>query len=396
MKKMFNFIIIFAGLLLFGANAGFVSAHPYSTAYDQSSSSINRFQIEQECFNDTLRKCAESDSSYIEILRIQNSLSQVFEARKDSITKIHQQKIDSLISEKDYLLKEYPYTIETPVEIGSSFLGAVIILLLGIFLFSPKDSKDWDEIERWRAIILLRLIIILIIILILGMYYYNKRELFLKTEEKVEIAQNEWQQKASNVHLQDNQLIELNKKLENTEQIIRTYEDSVKQQIQPDVERIYERRIFVLDSNQKAEARKLAEFIRKHNVHKKLKIIVCSWEKEPDTPEHGTLDGDFETSSFSVGVGGASLRVGGGLGLSTGSSEGKGKLHGEYTGRVYGNDYHFFHFVLQDNSYHVIDASKNKMWRMARLHLIVQYDKVYTSYHTYTEKLTPLYNESFY
>lgn len=396
MKKMFYFIFIFAGLLLFGANVGFVSAHPYGTAYDQSSSSINRFQIEQECFNDTLRKCAKSDSSYIELLHFKNIQMHTFEARKDSIDKIHQQKVDSLLSEKEYLLKEYPISIQYPPFAGIIFFVVVMPLLWGIYTFWPREIKHWNEIERWRAIPLLLFIIIVIFIVILGVHYYNKRELFWKAKEKVEIAQNEWQQKASNVHLQDSQLIELNKKLENTEQIIRTYEDSVKQQIQPVVECIYERRIFVRDSTQKAEARKLAEFIRKHNVHKKLKIIVCSWEKEPDTPEHGTLDGDFETSSSSVGIGGAFLGVGGGLGLSGGSSEGKGKLHGEYTGRVYGNDYHFFHFVLQDNSYHVIDASKNKMWRMARLHLIVQYDKVYTSYHTYTEKLTPLYNESFY
>lgn len=381
MKKMFNFIIIFAGLLLFGANAGFVSAHPYSTAYDQSSSSINRFQIEQECFNDTLRKCAESDSSYIEILRIQNSLSQVFKARKDSITKIHQQEIDSLISEKEYLLKECRGLFKLPRFLSITLIVVCflqIVLALTVFI---RDKNDIDN--RINLRVAFCSFIILIITVICAVLDNKKEELFLKAEEKVEIAQNEWQQKASNVHLQDSQLIELNKKLENTEQIIRTYEDSVKQQIQPDVERIYERRIFVRDSTQKAEARKLAEFIRKHNVHKKLKIIVCSWEKEPDTPEHGTLDGDFETSSS-------------GMGLGFRSSEGKGKLHGEYTGRVYGNDYHFFHFVLQDNSYHVIDASKNKMWRMARLHLIVQYDKVYTSYHTYTEKLTPLYNESFY
>lgn len=381
---------------MFGANVGFVSAHPYSTAYDRSSSSINRFQIEQECFNDTLRKCAGSDSSYIEILRIQNILRLDVEAKKDSITKIHQQKIDSLISEKEYLLKESPSTIQYPIVTGCMFLVSIMLSLLVIYICLPEDIRKWDELDRTEVIISLLLIIIVIFIVILGVHYYNKRALFWKAKEKIEIAQNEWSQKASIVYLEDSQLIELNKKLENTEQIIRTYEDSVKQQIQPVVERIYERRIFVRDSTQKAEARKLAEFIRKHNVHKKLKIIVCSWEKEPDTPEHGTLDGDFETSSSSVGIGGAFLGVGGGLGLSGGSSEGKGKLHGEYTGRVYGNDYHFFHFVLQDNSYHVIDASKNKMWRMARLHLIVQYDKVYTSYHTYTEKLTPLYNESFY
>lgn len=160
--------------------------------------------------------------------------------------------------------------------------------------------------------------------------------------------------------------------------------------VQPDVEKAHQREVVIQDSIENKRKIKLKKFIRDNSVCKKLKIIACSWEKSPDIPEHGYVDGDMNLSGNVAG--------GGILGVVSvgGKIKGKGKIRGEYTGRVCGNEYCYFHFILSDNSYHVIDVSKNKKWRMAKNGLIIRYEKIYTDYSKYTEKMDPLYNESRY
>lgn len=192
---------------------------------------------------------------------------------------------------------------------------------------------------------------------------------------------------------QDNKIIELNQKQRSAEQFIANFEDSIKQLIQLTVEKTYQQQIFQRDSTKKAEARKLEQFIRNNSFRKELRIIACSWEKAPDIPEHGYLDGNLDASGIS---GGGGVLIGGtGIGAGGGKNKAKGTLHEEYTGRVYGNDYRYFHFVLSDNSYHVVDAASNKIWRMAVNRLVVRYEKIYSNHHQYTETLTLLYNKTF-
>ncbi len=76
-------------------------------------------------------------------------------------------------------------------------------------------------------------------------------------------------------------------------------------------------------------------------------------EKEADTQEHGSLNGDLS----SIGGGGGVLGIGGGVGA--GMSKSNGKINGRYTGRIYGEEFYLFHFILSDNSYHVINAKEH-------------------------------------
>lgn len=393
MKKVCIYLIISMLTALLGTNFNKSLAQSYEGSYHP-----NRYDLEQKCLNKALQIEKESNASYRGYLHLNDSLNKVSDLRKTHLINLQQQKIDSLSNRKSYLLKTSPISTRYPDAVISFFYFLKTLAVIGIIFFAGSFSEGVLDGFNLFKILLCASAIIALSIWGLSAFescLINANVLFEEVKEELETARTELRQETP-IFSQDDIISEITQKQREVNQNITTLRDSIKLLIQPEVEEIYQRQVFVRDSIQTAETKKLKEYIRKNNIHKKLKIIVCSWEKEPDIPEHGTLDGDFETHSSNNGggIGGAILGIGGGLGLGGGSSEGKGKLHGEYTGRVYGNNYHFFHFVLNNNSYHVIDASKNKMWRMARKNLIVKYDKVYSDYNVYTETLTPLYNES--
>lgn len=132
-----------------------------------------------------------------------------------------------------------------------------------------------------------------------------------------------------------------------------------------------------------AEAKALRKFIEENSVCKELKIVCCSWQSKPDIPEYGDLSG----ASSLTGCALWGRNHGGGLARS------RGHIAGQYVGRVYGEDYGFFHFILSDNSYHVIDAEENPKWRMAKEGMKVKYEKIYRDYNRYDEILTPIWVE---
>lgn len=188
--------------------------------------------------------------------------------------------------------------------------------------------------------------------------------------------------------ISDSQISSLLTEQKNIKEYLANCEQSVRKAISSSVDSVYRIEVENQRARRQAEAIKLQEFIKKNNVSKKLKIIACSWEKEADIQEHGSLNGDLS----SIGGGGGLLGVGGGIGA--GMSKSNGKINGGYTGRIYGEQFYLLHFILSDNSYHVINAKEHPEWRMAKKHLVVKYEKIYTDYAQYKETLTPLWTES--
>lgn len=345
----------------------------YNGSY-RSSVDISRNSIEQQC----LMTEADSNADYKKHLHCRDSLGKIIALHEANLTKIKNAKIDSLNSQKEYLLENYPQSITRPR--GTVFQFVMFGLIFIVVYICIMLIMDMDKPKTTVAIILG--IVILIFYSWLYYYYYQKKELFWKVTAELSEAKNFSIDK-------DKTLVQLRTKQNKSEQQIQKLEDEIRLQIQPTVEKIYQQQLFQQDSAKKAEVRKLEQFIRKNSIRKELRVIACSWEKDPDIPEHGYIDGNLESS----GSGGGAIILG--IGGGGGKSKAKGTLKGEYTGRVYGNEYRYFHFVLSDNSYHVIDAINNKIWRMAVNRLVVRYEKIYSNYHQYTEKFTPLYNKTF-
>lgn len=363
-------------LLLFNLLANHLCfAQPYICSYLD----VNRNSIEKQCLRKALIIEADSNAYYKQHLHCKDSLRKTIALHEDNLTKIKNAKIDSINSQKEYLLEHYEMAITRPIITGFCFATIEFVFILFSIILCIAFNKYTKKV-------IIFFIFAIGINSFLGYYYYEKNELFWETKAKLAEV------KKFSIN-KDKTIVQLRIEQSKSEQHIKKFEDKIKLRIQPDVEKIYQRQLFVNDSIEKVKAKKLAQFIHKNSVHKKLKIIACSWEKELDTPEHGYISGDLAGSAAGGGGGGAILGtgiVGGG-----GKSKTKGTLKGEYTGRVYGNEYRHFHFILSDNSYHVVDAKANKMWRMASLGLIIKYDKIYTDYIDFREELTPLYNETF-
>lgn len=160
-------------------------------------------------------------------------------------------------------------------------------------------------------------------------------------------------------------------------------------QISPVRDSILRKEKWIQDSIQLDLIKALPEYIRKNSFCKKMRIIACSWEKEADVPDHGSIDGEVSSSGE---VSGGMLGLIGGV---SGSSETTGKIKGEYKGRIYGDGYRYFHFILADNSYHMVDAKNNPEWRMAHERLLVEYRQTCTYYNDIRVTFTPLYNQSY-
>lgn len=135
--------------------------------------------------------------------------------------------------------------------------------------------------------------------------------------------------------------------------------------------------------------RALPEYIRRNSFCKKMRIIACSWENESDVPDYGYIDGEISSSGK---VSGGMLGLIGGV---SGSSKTTGKIKGVHNGRIYGAGYRYFHFILADNSYHMVDAKNNPEWRMAYEGLLVEYRKKCFNYNDIRVTFTPLYNQSY-
>ena len=204
-----------------------------------------------------------------------------------------------------------------------------------------------------------------------------------------EASRDQLQKYQAENFISDSQISTLQAEQKKIEEYLANCEQTVQKSIRLSVDSVYLIEVEKQQATRQAEADKLQEFIKKNNVSKKLKIIACSWEKEADTQEHGSLNGDLS----SIGGGGGVLGIGGGVGA--GMSKSNGKINGRYTGRIYGEEFYLFHFILSDNSYHVINAKEHPEWRMAKKHLVVKYEKLYTDYTQYKETLTPLWIESF-
>lgn len=203
------------------------------------------------------------------------------------------------------------------------------------------------------------------------------------------VLEHRFEENMSEIFISDSEITKLYAEQEATKEYLLNCKQSIKKTIRPLVEADYQAEVAKQQALRQTEAENLRQFIQKNNVCKKLRIIACSWQKEADIPEHGSLSGDFS----STGGGGGFLGAGGGVG--GGMSRGKGKISGEYKGRVYGEEYYFFHFILSDNSYHVINVKECPMWRMAKKGLLVQYKKIYRDYNMYKETITPLWTESY-
>lgn len=142
-----------------------------------------------------------------------------------------------------------------------------------------------------------------------------------------------------------------------------------------------------VDSVYPIELEKQREFIRKNNISKKLRIIEYYWESEKDSEERASLNGYYSSKG-----GGAGFLLNG-FGLGGGKSNGYGRIGGAYRGRIYGEKRYILHFILSDNSYHIINAKENPEWRMAKKHMMVKYEKIYTDFTQYREVFTPLWTE---
>lgn len=271
-------------------------------------------------------------------------------AKEDSISKEIALKTDTLKQAQLNILSQQKENKE--IEASLCICGIIILCIFFVF-FTENPRKNTA-------------CFLVVLILSLGIFGVHRRPFhnIKKINQEMENLQN-------------------SSKLYNDQQIQIMY--AKQKAIQTSIDA---RSSYIRDSIAHEEQKALNQYIEAHSFSKKMRIIACSWEASPDTPERGSLTGSL-TAEGNMGA-----IIFDGTGGGIGSSSKNGEIIGKYTGRIEGNKFTYFHFILSDNSYHVIDASKDKKWLMAQKGIWVRYDKTYTNYDEYNETFTPLYNES--
>lgn len=117
------------------------------------------------------------------------------------------------------------------------------------------------------------------------------------------------------------------------------------------------------------EKKKFNDWKMRHDVRKRLTIVRLYWDSNPDVPEKGNLNGDYQQEH--------SRYVGNSF----------GNLSGNYTGRIVDYSRHYLHLKLSDGTYLKIDARSNgnERWLLAEIGDIVEYSKIFSSYQHFTE-----------
>ena len=320
---------------------------------------LKKTELERQIFEDALAR----NEAFNAISARIDSVSSAISCKKADLRQQQQEKVIALKAKNE----KTGTIIDTVINWG---IVLTVVLFFVILILREKMSK------RGYYLLVTTIVLFCVAVVIADWGYLTTKDKKLNTELAL--------LNDSNQLYDDDQLHEM---LEQ-QKLLLARKDELRSQvrlgIKPDIEKAWIRE----DSLAQVAKRSLERYIRANSFSKKLRIIACSWEGTADVPEYGYINGTL-SSNGSL----SALKLGG-IGGGIGSSSTNGTLKGEYKGRKDGDPHRFFHFVLADNSYHVIDVSKNKMWLMAKTGMLVHYERKYSDYGKYTEAFTPLYSES--
>lgn len=321
---------------------------------------------------------SKSYEAYQKNLRMKRHIQKAIDAKQQSLKLQYKQQLKTIRDKKENISGWY----DTLGIISFIYCAVGMVVLAAIFIDLFNNFFDW---EQWGVSLML---VCIVVGIGWGLYYLEDRLKENKTnyEETISILEKDIQYS----RFGDQQWIEF--KLLNTEiqNNISRYENH-RRKIMDSLDMVKKHYSDSIDMVKKQkEVQALQAFIKKNSVKKILRIVSYDWQKEKDIPEKGTLNGTFVSKG---GGGGLVIRsvFGQIYGAGAGGSKSDGKLQGEFTGRIEGEPHRYLHLILQDNSYYMIDTNNAPAWRMVSSKTKVLYEKVYTSYTHFEERLKPIY-----